>query len=211
MNNPETPTDPTDQEAQTAQAPEGANNMEGKYLTPTNDNPHGFRYMLPHAGRPRKFSTVIELEKRMEDYFRGCMDENGEYTKTVTVTGLCNHIGVTRKMLMEYESGSLETIMEGSEDEAGFRNAIKRAKSLCEQYAEHHGYHARNPAFAIFALKQHGWKDIQTVETQHTETHEVDPATRELLQGYMKHLATAQKQPVIDITPEGQSGGDPKP
>ena len=102
-----------------------------------------------------------------------------------------------RETLLRYSN---ESHVNG--DDTGFGDAMKRVRQVCENYSERHGYSARNPAMAIFALKQHGWKDTQTIESTHTESHTIDPETRALLQGYLKSLAGGQKQHVIDVTPD---------
>ena len=152
-------------------------------------------------GRPRKYKTPEEFIERAQEYFDSCVDDKGELNQPITITGMCNFLGTTRRILMEYETGSLESLKDGSGDDEGFRNAIKCVKSICEHYAETHGFMARNPAFAIFALKNYGWKDTQTIETTTTEIHTIDPETRQLVGEYIRQLAEAQKRPIIDITP----------
>jgi hypothetical protein len=91
--------------------------------------------------------------------------------------------------------------MAGQGDDTGFRNAVKQIKSVCEEFAENHMFTARNPAGAIFALKNYGWKDTQTIETTTTEIHTVDPETRQLVGDYLRQLSALHKGQVINITP----------
>lgn len=153
------------------------------------------------TGRPRKFKTPQELLDKAAEYIESLCDADGHLTQPITISGMCNYIGTYRQRLFEYENGSLEGLKDGNGDDAGFRDAIKRMKSICEEYAENHMFTARNPAGAIFALKNYGWKDTQTIETTTTEIHTIDAGTRELLQGYMNQLAQAQRMTVVDITP----------
>lgn len=153
------------------------------------------------VGHPRKYKTPEEFLERAEEYLRSCYDDTGSLIKPVTITGMCNYLGTTRERLLGYENGTLESLKDGSGDDEAFRDAVKRVKHVCQEYAENHGFMARNPAFAIFALKNYGWKDTQTIETTTTEIHTIDPETRKIVGEYIRQLAEAQKHPVIDITP----------
>jgi len=112
---------------------------------------------IPKVGRPLKFQSVEEMEKLINAYFESCFKKNedtGEMEQVIpfTVTGLAIAIGTDRKGLCEYG------------DRPEFSNAIKKAKSYVENYAEQNMYTARNPAGAIFALKNFGWRDKQETE-----------------------------------------------
>ena len=159
-------------------------------------------------GRPRRYKTPEDFIEQAEAYLKSCYGERGELIKPITITGMCNYLGTTRERLLGYENGDLESLKDGSGDDEGFRDAIKRVKHICEEYAENHGFTARNPAFAIFALKNYGWKDTQTIESTHTETHTLDPETRGVLAGYIKQLAAAQRGQVIDVTPAREPARD---
>lgn len=152
-------------------------------------------------GRPRRYKDPQELLDKAAEYFESCVGEDGELKEPITITGLCNYIGTYRSKLIEYESGSLESLKDGSGDDEAFRAAIKHIKSVCEQYAESHMFSARNPAGSIFALKNYNWKDTQTIETTVTEIHTLDPEVRQLVGEYHRQLLAAQRTAVIDITP----------
>ena len=47
--------------------------------------------------------------------------------------------------------------------EQPFSDSIKRLKQYCENYAEQRIF-SHNPAGAIFALKNYGWKDRQELD-----------------------------------------------
>ena len=110
--------------------------------------------MAHPGGRPLKFNSAFEIESIAEDYFQRQMSED----KPITITGLCIALGTFRDVLMDYQSGKYD----GTDEE--FSNAIKRAKLRCEEYAENQLFTGKNPASAIFALKNYGWKDRQELE-----------------------------------------------
>ncbi len=146
--------------------------------------------------RPRKWTDPREILEAANEYLQKAVD-SGEH---ITLSGLAIWLDTDRETLLNYARGNH---LYG--DDPGFSDAIKRVRQICESFSENHGYSARNPAMSIFALKQHGWRDIQTIESTTTEIHTIDPDTRELLQGYMRQLAQAQRQ-VIDVTPADQVG-----
>lgn len=104
---------------------------------------------MPKVGRPLKFSTAQEIEEQAESYFAECTAKE----QPITITGLCLALGTFRDVLIDYESGKYD------EQDPGFSNAIKRAKLRCENYAEKQVFTGKNPAGAIFALKNYGWSD----------------------------------------------------
>ncbi len=99
------------------------------------------------AGRPLKFQPD-KIQILIDDYFKNCDENNIPYT----ITGLAIALDTTRESLREYEA------------RPEFVDAIKKAKHRCEGYAERFGYTAKNPAFAIFCLKNYGWTDSQKVD-----------------------------------------------
>jgi len=106
-------------------------------------------------GRPLLFSTVQELETKLDDYF-----ETMKTTRDIpTITGMAVHLDVDRKTLLNYSN----------KDE--FFPALKRAKAKCEAALESRALlGGLNPAMTIFSLKNnYGWVDKQEV----ANTHEV--------------------------------------
>lgn len=112
-------------------------------------------------GRPKKFQSVKELEKKIDEYFRKC-DVN---KKPYTVTGLAIALDTTRKTLLEYQ-----------ERDDGFSEAIIMAKARCEEYAENQLFGSKQCTGAIFTLKNNfGWRDAQEVKGAHNVTvHIID-------------------------------------
>ena len=94
------------------------------------------------TGRPLKFKSVKELQKKIDAYFASCKKDK----EPLTITGLALALDTSRETLMEY----------GEREE--FVDTIKKAKLKIE-----HAYELRNikreNAGDIFALKNFGWKD----------------------------------------------------
>lgn len=111
--------------------------------------------IMPTTGRPRKYKTVAEVEKIINEYFDKC-DKDG---KPYTVTGLAIELDMSRKMLLEY----CDRVDENGDS---FRNSIKKAKDRCEAKIEEGLLSGKyNATGAIFNLKNnYGWKDKQEQE-----------------------------------------------
>jgi len=99
------------------------------------------------AGRPLKFSSVVDLQLQIEDYFANTP------INTQTITGLAVHLDTSRETLCNYEANDQ------------FFDTIKKAKDKIEHAYEMRGLQVGN-AFDIFRLKNMGWKDKH--ETEHT-------------------------------------------
>jgi len=112
------------------------------------------------AGRPLKFKTVEELQKKIDAYFDSCWEEreekdgNGDVFKRYkvqitpyTITGLALALDTTRETLMDYE------------EKDGYSDTIKMAKLRCQNFAEQQLFTGKNAAGPIFALKNYGWRD----------------------------------------------------
>jgi len=131
----------------------------------------------PLGGRPPKYDSVEELERMIKKYFKSCWtqkvdlygnliyikDKKGKKTnkkvmvqfKPYTLSGIAVTLGIDRDTLLNYSK------------KKKFVGTIKRAKQMCQQYAEESLFIGKNPAGAIFNLKNnYGWKDKQ--ETEHT-------------------------------------------
>lgn len=98
------------------------------------------------AGRPLKFPSPEAMQAKIDAYFTAC--EVSE--KTYTITGLALALDTNRETLCNYEE----------RDE--FFDTIKRAKMRVEEFYEGRLVHP-GPTGSIFALKNFGWKDNQTV------------------------------------------------
>jgi hypothetical protein len=104
-------------------------------------------------GRPPKFKSVKELERKIAEYFQ----KREENEKPLTITGLALALDTTRGTLLEYQGRG-----------GGFGAAIRRAKARCEQYAEDRLFGSKQCTGAIFTLKNnYGWNDIREEKGSH--------------------------------------------
>ena len=102
------------------------------------------------VGRPRKYETPEEFDKKVFEYQAHCK-ETGE---PVTWTGLALFLGFSsRQSIDEYLKYE------------GFSDSVKRAKTFVEWEYEKR-LCGDKPTGAIFALKNFGWADKQ--ELSHT-------------------------------------------
>ena len=100
------------------------------------------------VGRPLKFKTVKELQGKTDKYFEGCKKEK----RPLTITGLALALATNRQTLLNYEE----------RDE--FFDTIKKAKLMCENFAEEFLFTGKQVAGTIFNLKNnYGWKDKQDI------------------------------------------------
>ncbi len=135
-----------------------------------------------HAGgRPPKYSTTEELDKKIRSYFRYCdphivvekviiypqkEDENGE-----KYTDYDAKPRIIRRKVMSVQQPYLimdmcvhlgitrDTLLEYQKLEK-FSDTIKKAKAKCEAYAERNLFIGKNVAGSIFTLtNNYGWKN----------------------------------------------------
>lgn len=119
--------------------------------------------MKSKGGRPLKFKTPGELEKKIEGYFLLC--DNSK--KIPTITGLVFHLNTTRKTLLEYENCDQNSLLKGVSDDvkAEYACVIKRAKARIEAGYEQALFNKNSAAGTIFSLKNNfGWRDKQQVK-----------------------------------------------
>lgn len=132
------------------------------------------------GGRPLKFESVEELDKKIDAYFADCDPHVEEVTEWVSArtkdgrkkkdeNGLDYLIEVTHKVMTKqkpytitglalYLDTSRETLLQYKEREE-FVDSIKKAKDRCHNYVED-SLLTSNPTGAIFNLKNnYGWKD----------------------------------------------------
>ena len=106
-------------------------------------------------GRPRKYETVEELEKIINEYFIKCDIDKRPYT----VTGLAIALDMSRQNLLDY----CTRVDENGEP---FIDTIKRAKDRVENSVEEGLLSGKyNATGAIFNLKNnYNWRDKQEQE-----------------------------------------------
>lgn len=144
------------------------------------------------VGRPPKYKTKEEIQKKIDDYFEECKgevlrDEDGKivYNKwgnpviinehPPTITGLALALGFTsRQALMNYQA------------KAEFVDTITRAKSRVEAYTEERLFDRDGSNGAQFSLRNNfrGWNDkVQTeleVEEQKARIEQIKAQTEVL-------------------------------
>jgi len=115
------------------------------------------------VGRPRIFNTDDELQQAIHDYFTNGItkrsivvgkpgDQKVVEIPVPTVTGLAYHIGFeSRQSFYDYEKNPL------------FSYTIKRARLFIEKEYEEQ-LQIGNTTGAIFALKNMGWTDRQSID-----------------------------------------------
>lgn len=122
------------------------------------------------GGRPLKFKTPEELEKRIEEYFKYAKDN----MEVPTVSGLAWFLGTNRQCLLRYQEEDNDLLKSVPDDVKGvFRNTVKQAKARIEAGYEQALFSKNSAVGAIFTLKNnYGWVDKQEVE-QTNKTIEV--------------------------------------
>jgi len=115
------------------------------------------------AGQPRKYKTPQEMQNAIDDYFLNGMRKKtviigkGDNAREVTIElpticGLCLFMGFAdRASFYDYEKLPEYT------------HTIKRARTFIEKEYEEL-LREGNPAGAIFALKNFGWRDKQELD-----------------------------------------------
>ncbi len=98
------------------------------------------------VGRPLKFKTVKELEKKVNTYLNETPREEW------TITGLAIALDTYRSVLVDYGKGKYD------DDDKEYSNTIKKAKQMVE-----HSYELdlkkSGRTGTIFALKNFDWQD----------------------------------------------------
>ena len=144
------------------------------------------------GGRPLKFKSEKELQKKIDAYFADCdphavmvwamVGRKQQRTgKTVLVPekvqAVSDQIPYTVSGLASYLETDRQTLINYQERERFF-DTIKKAKSKIEAFAELSLHRARNPAGVIFSLKNnYKWKDNfdvnQSGEVHHTGLEDI--------------------------------------
>ena len=97
------------------------------------------------VGRPPKFKTPEELQKKFNSYIK-TTDKDGTYKN---ISGFCYYIDTYRDYLVSLEG-----------DKPEFSNTIKGIREYFARYTiEHAQKSEKNQALNIFLLKNYGYKD----------------------------------------------------
>lgn len=136
--------------------------------------------MTHPGGRPLKFKTAAELQKKVDAYFKDCdphvekvteyveardkdgnlkKDKNGlNYLVRVTHNVKTQQVPYTITGLAHALGTTRETLLD-YEDRDEFSDTIKKAKLRCENFAEMQLF-SNSPTGTIFNLKNnYGWRD----------------------------------------------------
>ncbi len=96
-------------------------------------------------GRPLKF-THKKMKEKIDAYFKDCKENK----RPLTITGLALALDTSRGTLKDYEYNR------GDE----FSDTIKRAKLMCQNFAEEYLFTGKHVAGAIFNLvNNYGWEN----------------------------------------------------
>lgn len=101
-----------------------------------------------------KYPTPEAMFEKADEYFRARLndmgepikDENGQVKYPITLTGMCNHLGILTETLDEYSKRE------------EFTETVKGLKQRVESYYEGRLSY-NNATGSIFALKTMGWKE----------------------------------------------------
>ena len=107
------------------------------------------------AGRPLKFKTVEELEKKIDSYFNNTPKEEW------TITWLAVYLDTSRETLINYQ---------GKET---YFDTIKKAKDMVEMWYEI-DLKKKGNTWTIFALKNFGWVDKKEVDNTNYDVNKED-------------------------------------
>lgn len=112
------------------------------------------------VGRPLKFSSVEELQEKIDEYFRDMDHQKRPYT----IGGLAVYLDCDRKTINNYE------------DREEFFPTIKRAKTKIESNIEEGALTGKyNPTSSIFNLKNNfGWTDKHEIESTNDTTMNIN-------------------------------------
>lgn len=112
--------------------------------------------MENRVGRPRKYKSVEELQRLIDEYFSQCDETRRPYT----ITGLALYLDMDRKSLLRYEKDY--------EDE--FCHTITRAKERVQEFVECCLFKKGIAQGVIFNLKNNfKWEENIEVKTNAIE------------------------------------------
>lgn len=132
------------------------------------------------GGRPLKFKTEEELQKKIDEYFKSCWEQkvdmwgNPVFLKDVDGKKLLDK--PVMKQTKPYTMGGLAVFLDCSRDtlveyrhKKKFSDTIKKAKDIIYAYQEERIHISHNPTGTIFSLKNnYGWKDKTEVDSKHS-------------------------------------------
>lgn len=127
------------------------------------------------GGRPLKFKSAEELQKKIDEYFAWCDErektvflKSGEMVKEPwprphTISGLANFLDVDRTTIVNY----------GHKDE--FFNTIARARRKCEAWTEEQLFEGNDRGAKFVLINNYdGWKDKNETDLNHSGTVDIN-------------------------------------
>lgn len=109
--------------------------------------------------RPKLYSSVEDMEKIIDDYFKVCDEKEKPYT----MSGLACALNMDRKSLLNYSKTEQ------------FFPTIKKAKEKIEQQLEENALMGKaNSTFTIFNLKNnYGWRDSVEIKQENEINNQI--------------------------------------
>lgn len=119
------------------------------------------------GGRPLKFKSPEELQKKIDEYYKWAKDNN----KHVTITGLAWFLETNRQTLLNYENENSDLYKNiKNSEKVKFIDAIKNAKARIEMEYEESLFYKHSSVGGIFTLKNNfGWVDKQEIVQENRE------------------------------------------
>ena len=119
------------------------------------------------GGRPLKFKSPEELQKKIDGYYKWAKDNK----KHITITGLAWFLGTNRQCLLRYQEEDSELLKSVPDDvKQKFRDTIKCAKARIEMEYEESLFYKNSSVGAIFTLKNnYGYVDKQEIVQENRE------------------------------------------
>lgn len=106
----------------------------------------------------QKFSSIEDLQNKIDKYFKYCDANNKPYT----ITGLALALDTNRTTLLDWENREKSSL--SLEDNILLSNTIRKAKLKIENYAEEQLFTSKTVAGVIFNLKNNwGYVDKQEI------------------------------------------------
>lgn len=119
------------------------------------------------GGRPLKFKSPEELQKKIDEYYKWAKDNK----KHITITGLAWFLETNRQTLLNYENENSDLYKNiKNSEKVKFIDAIKNAKARIEMEYEESLFYKNSSVGAIFTLKNnYGYVDKQEIVQENRE------------------------------------------
>lgn len=119
------------------------------------------------GGRPLKFKSPEELQKKIDEYYKWAKDNK----KHITITGLAWFLETNRQTLLNYENENSDLYRNiKNSEKVKFIDAIKNAKARIEMEYEESLFYKNSSVGAIFTLKNnYGYVDKQEIVQENRE------------------------------------------